>query len=344
MSQTIFQNSKDFFLLLNNASRRYLVTFLIRILKVLRPRTSFSYAPELSRDGLGAQLQRILAIYHLANSMKVGYLHTGIEQTTKHALDGFASHDEYCEYLRQIRLTFNIHSTINDDFDEILTLEKLKLVTVLHYGIKSILLNKRYLLRVSEPFSVSDFIVPLYESLPIFPKFEELQASLRPNRTEPIFAIHYRNASGEFDLYHDQQAPRQLPLSFFSQAFDGSCELLKLVPQTVEFNTDAPETDLKFRVTPDETKLWEGTPGYSSGYLHIKGLSDESILRAMPIGVEVSIYRGGNPLQTLARLASADILIMSKSSLSYVAALLGKGHKIYPRGFWHPPLPRWDIR
>ena len=344
MSQTIFQTSKSFFLLLINVLRRYGVTFLIKSLKVLGPQIVFSYAPELSRDGLGAQLQRILAIYHLAKSIKVGYLHSGIEQMSKHALDDFASHEDYCEYLRQIRVTFDIDSTVTNEFDETFTVNKLQVLTVLYYGIRSILLNKSCLLRVAEPFSVSDYIVPLYESLPIFPKFEELQASLREKSTRPIFSIHYRNASGGFDIYHAQQTPRQLPLSFFSQIFDGSYESLKLVPKTIEFNTDAPETDLEFQVTPDETYLWEGTPGFYSGYLHIKGLSDESILRAMPVGVKVSIYRGGSPLMALARLASADTLIMSKSSLSYVAALLGKGHNIYPKGFWHPPLPGWDIR
>jgi hypothetical protein len=45
-------------------------------------------------------------------------------------------------------------------------------------------------------------------------------------------------------------------------------------------------------------------------------------------------------LWTMQQLVAADMLIMSKSSFSYVAALISEGIKIY-EPFWHPPLDDW---
>ena len=85
------------------------------------------------------------------------------------------------------------------------------------------------------------------------------------------------------------------------------------------------------------------SPEFSSDHLLINGISDESFLRALPSDVSVSIIRGGNPLISLAKMSSADTLIMSRSSLSYVAALLSSGNIIYPKGFWHPPKSTWYL-
>ncbi|NIJ42050.1 hypothetical protein FHS78_002341 [Parvibaculum indicum] len=44
--------------------------------------------------------------------------------------------------------------------------------------------------------------------------------------------------------------------------------------------------------------------------------------------------------ETVHNLAQSDILLMAKSSLSFVAALLNDGICLY-EDFWHPPLPHW---
>jgi len=58
--------------------------------------------------------------------------------------------------------------------------------------------------------------------------------------------------------------------------------------------------------------------------------------------VHVEVIRGGNPLVAIEVMAKSDYLLMGKSSLSYVGALLNKSGKVYsPRDFWHKPLPGW---
>lgn len=59
------------------------------------------------------------------------------------------------------------------------------------------------------------------------------------------------------------------------------------------------------------------------------------------IGCE--LYLDSDAIWTMEKLVAADILIMSKSSFSYVAALINRGVKIYEPTF-NPPLSSWIVR
>jgi hypothetical protein len=49
-----------------------------------------------------------------------------------------------------------------------------------------------------------------------------------------------------------------------------------------------------------------------------------------------------NPLEALALLIDADVLVMAKSSFSFVAGLLSKG-RVYYSDFWSSPQPSWSV-
>jgi hypothetical protein len=55
------------------------------------------------------------------------------------------------------------------------------------------------------------------------------------------------------------------------------------------------------------------------------------------------LFLNADALWTMRHLIEADILIMSKSSFSYVAALISDGIKLY-EPFWHSPLSGWIRR
>lgn len=59
------------------------------------------------------------------------------------------------------------------------------------------------------------------------------------------------------------------------------------------------------------------------------------------LGVE--LFLDIDPIWTMQQLVEADILIMSKSSFSYVAALISDGIKLY-EPFWHSPMSQWITR
>jgi hypothetical protein len=54
-------------------------------------------------------------------------------------------------------------------------------------------------------------------------------------------------------------------------------------------------------------------------------------------------FINGDPIKALEGMCTADVLIMSRSSFSYVAAILSKQGIIIYHPFWHSPLPEWVI-
>jgi hypothetical protein len=54
------------------------------------------------------------------------------------------------------------------------------------------------------------------------------------------------------------------------------------------------------------------------------------------------LHLNGDPVDALQNMISSDILVMSKSSFSYVAALIHQGLVIY-EPFWHRPMSHWHI-
>jgi hypothetical protein len=54
----------------------------------------------------------------------------------------------------------------------------------------------------------------------------------------------------------------------------------------------------------------------------------------------LQLFLNSDAIWTMRQLIEADILIMSRSSFSYAAALISDGLKLY-EPFWHSPLPDW---
>lgn len=57
-------------------------------------------------------------------------------------------------------------------------------------------------------------------------------------------------------------------------------------------------------------------------------------------GSDVILDSETDPFSAIAHMAKADVLVIAKSSMSYVAALLSNGAVFSPE-FWHPRVPGW---
>ena len=57
---------------------------------------------------------------------------------------------------------------------------------------------------------------------------------------------------------------------------------------------------------------------------------------------KISLFLNGDIKETFHRLVSSNILVTSKSSFSYTAAILNT-NKIYYLDFWHKPLDHWEL-
>ena len=104
--------------------------------------------------------------------------------------------------------------------------------------------------------------------------------------------------------------------------------------------TDAPDSISHYTPPESQRALWEGTPGFSDGIMTIQPMDFSELGKIT--GIPINVVRGGNPLDAIRIMAAADFFVMSKSSLSYVGALLNKVGQIYwPKSFWHRPLNSW---
>jgi hypothetical protein len=52
-------------------------------------------------------------------------------------------------------------------------------------------------------------------------------------------------------------------------------------------------------------------------------------------------FVNGDPVESFARMARADVLVISKSSFSYLAGLINKSSIVVYHPFEHPCLPGW---
>jgi hypothetical protein len=76
--------------------------------------------------------------------------------------------------------------------------------------------------------------------------------------------------------------------------------------------------------------------------VYSQGLSEEDKLQFDSFG-KVTFYDNTDPCETFHNLMIADILVMSRSGFSYLAACMGQQVVVVPPGFWHhiPDDKRW---
>lgn len=318
-------------------------SFLFFVLKFLciylKPNVFLTYQNTSKADGVGAQIQRIFAIRCLSASLNLGYVHTGVASLAIHPLDPYQSKSELEIFLLKLNHEFemsNSHESSDINFHErqVVTLT----FSFLFYCIfKSKFSRKQTLIRLVEPYPVSEYAPNLYENLIRFlPNFVLHQ------KKERIIAIHYRRGVGGFAIQRGESIPREMAGSYFSSMVKEIIARNQHLFFKVLVFTDSPTEDAIFIPPSDQSDLWVNSTRFSDGKMHVLGLNVQAVFKDVPADVEV--FYGGDPLDVIKNLASAEHLILSRSSFGYVSALLNEKGKIYfPSLFWHAPKKSWHV-
>ena len=155
-----------------------------------------------------------------------------------------------------------------------------------------------------------------------------------PYRRSDVFrlAIHVRRG----DLYATA-SDRMLPNSYYvSCALHLSDVLRRLdVPFVCELYTEAPTKT--FDVTPDHHGI---DRRISENLTFEPGMGQLEDFDVLP---NLERYVNIDPIETLRRMATADAMIMSRSSFSYVAAILSQICIVIYHPFWHSPMKDWLV-
>ena len=343
MSQEFIQSLKRFLGPFRQSLRQIHGSIVFKLLKffcrLLRPSIALTYLNTRKADGVGAQIQRILAIRSLSHSLNLGYLHTGVSSLAIHPLDSYQDEDEMTAFLLKLNHEFWMESSKDlslGDFCEI-TANTLSF-RFLFLGIfKSKILRKKILVQLVEPYPISEFDPDLYEDITRFLPNLDLQ-----KKVDPVIAVHYRRGVGGFAVQRGEKVSRELAGEYFATLVKEIIATHHLRNFKLLVFTDSPSDDLIF-VPPDhQSHLWNTSTGFTEGKMHVIGLELKNFFQDMSDSLEV-IY-GGDPLDVIKSLATADHLILSRSSFGYVAAVLNDKGEIYiPSKFWHTPLSRWNI-
>jgi hypothetical protein len=323
--------------------RRFHGSLLFKLLKLccilFKPKVVLTYLNTGKADGVGAQLQRLLAIRSLSNSLHLGYLHTGIDSLAIHPLDSYQNIDEMKVFLLKLNHEFWMHSTEECLFEnhresQIQTLTFSFLFSCIS---KAIFSRKQTLVRLVEPYPISEHDPDLYQGIRKF----------LPNFTLPLkigasVAVHYRRGVGGFAIQRGEKFSREIAGKYFASLAKEIIATHQIPDLKLQIFTDSPSEDVVFTPPSVQSGLWTNSPSFSEGDMHVLGLNVQDYFK--DISVDVEVFYGGDPLEVIKRLAVADHLILSRSSFGYVAAILNDGGKVYfPSQFWHTPMKGWQI-
>lgn len=292
-------------------------------------------------DGTGAQIQRILSTYLVASVFKVGYLHSDIVTVQVHPMDPFQDLDSLSDYITKLNREFVFPSS---DYDfksyEIIDLTYLTLFNLIRYKLLSTLTKRKFLLKFVDPYPVSEYLVSEYwRVLEVMPNHS---LNINKSNTNDYLnvVIHHRQGVGGQVIYPGQSIPRELQMNYFINVLNEITTRVDKSLLRILIHTDSPVNDLAYAPGKDQLHLWDGTPNFDNGKVQIKSSDIYEVFSTA--GYKVSIHYGGDPLDAIRDMASADYLIMARSSLSYIGGILNRHGTVYAApGFWHKSLPNW---
>lgn len=289
---------------------------------------AITYDNESLMDGAGSQLCRIYAIYALAKELNILYCHSPLKRIGYQGVVALEKNEENLELPKRYNEIFKIPSDINIPANAIVINLPLPspqaLADVGELAMKHP--KKFFLIKIASAMAMVRSREAMLEAVRALSPFKKQHSSLLR------VAIHVR--WGDLPIGYSK---RLLPNQYYIDVVTKILELLKksYIPHTCELYTELPEKSIV--VTPEHYGV--------EGRLQEPMTLDPEFFKLKDFGAIPNLKKmiNGDPLETLEKLATSDILIMSRSAFSYLAAMLNKtGTAVYPT-FQYPPMPGWLV-
>jgi hypothetical protein len=294
----------------------------------LTGRVVFTYDNHHTTDGAGSQLQRIYGIFAVARLLGAAYLHTPLLRVDYQGVLALERHELDPHFHRAFNAVCRLPSDTlpAGDLEErtisYLSLERLDALLGPPNDRSPM---RPLLLHIGMPFGISDrFPDSLVVCQDVSP-FQWPEQSGRPLRV----AVHVRR--GELFVVESQ---RMLPNSYYVAAARQVARALEArgIAYGIELHTEIPTAE--FAVKP-------GYPGLMSRA--VNSVISPAMSHLTDFEVLPHLVRCINDptLDCLRKLATADVLLMSRSSFSYLAAILNRRGIVLCNPFWHGTLSSW---
>jgi len=322
----------------------------ILFVKSVRPNLVLAYDANKVRDGVGAQFHRILSLCLASFLFNLKMAHPRIENITIHPLDPIQDPVSLQSYLRDwnerlfssneyIDQAMEIKSYRNEYF------ASLKLRSLIILSIKSKLSKSSIIIHTKEAHSISDYCVDDYRAAIHF-YFKEFLTFLNSRHNSSELIVHYRQGSGGFAIHPGQKIPRQMSIESVINVIENisSESMARIV--SIRLFTDSPRETFRYIPIQSQLHLWKDMPGFDGKTVvnESSGVEKHLFPIAERKNLLFAVDREIDAFQMITAMARAEILIISRSSLSYVGGLFNSsGTVFYPNGFWHTKLKRWRV-
>jgi hypothetical protein len=281
--------------------------------------------PTIMVDGAGSQLQRSYCTYGLSRFLKISYLHSPLIGIPYEGLAALEKNQSDPTLLARYNKTFPIPSdlTLPRKFT------RHRLTTLDEDGFLQIQEEAKsqrtfHLIELGLPYRISDRHPEILTHVKAISPFER--------SSSPLFriAIHVRRG----DLFA-VDSHRMLPNAYYTEVANMvTNELTKhAIPFRCELHTEIPSAPIL--VTPSHYGIGrriEKPVLMTREMSHLEDFDDISCLEK---------YLNLDPIKTIALMATADLLVISRSSFSFLSAILNKKGIILYHPFWHAAPIEW---
>jgi hypothetical protein len=279
-----------------------------------------TYDDRKIRDGFGAQGLRIVGIFSIAKVFRLKYLHQGISEIgDKVELVGLTGdRSRYSRVLDELNsyLRFPSNNEPSNLKKQIqIEIHNLGFRELLIYILLSLLRPNRYLLKVCLPFGVTDRLPWVYSFCRKYiPRINPARGQVN---TGTVNVVHIRASEHSPDKTRPQLSPLYYEKLIFSPRFFSSDKIKWIV------HTDFYDGDF--------------LPGVKSDRV----LKFKSLISNLNLERNIDVYHYAEIEKVFQDMVNADLLIISRSALSYLAGVLCKGKVVYPSNHGHAKLPKW---
>ena len=301
-----------------------------------------SYNSDLLQDGYFSQLQRQFAIYSIAKKYKFSFHFSPISSITLTHLDQFKTIAQANFFISKCNQIYNLgENSSNNLYRKIIEIHSPSLFSIFWFGFKNYFSSGKLLIKIVIPYKIIEKSPEIY-SLAI----NRVLPNINLEKKKFAIVMHIRRGVSESHIVPGEKFSRSLNSQYYINVLRHILEHYSISkPISLTILTDAPEDDMQFKVISEQIHLQkEFNYLKNSEGIRITGHSFSDIKEYFlsETSGEIEIIRGGDAQKAISMMMAADYLVMSRSSMSYIGALLNTtGTVFYPPNFWHKPIRKW---
>jgi len=289
-----------------------------------------TYDNETTTDGVGSQLLRIYGLYALSRALHVKYVHTPLGRVGYQGFLPLLTGRTNPDFAAPYNAFFSLPS---DAFDlescERVRIHILDGDTVARHREHTATTGRPVLLEAIHHYGYTDRHPAAFHALRAVSPYRDHRPA-GPTRV----CIHLRRGDNSVPGRTDAQE-RLLPNGYYLRVCGAVVDALRRhgVPFVVRVHTEVP---------PRRYTLYPDTPGLYF-WLDQPATVDPSdyTLEDFESLPNVDMVLNVEAREALDDFATADVLILSRSALGYLAGLLNPHGLVIYAPWWHPPLPDW---